>query len=59
MKARRTFAAKSSAVPTSAVPFDAYDSRRKAEFLLNNAVDDADYAQLGLSPRKILHRRPA
>jgi len=52
--------------PAVAVPVESYSDERKAEFLLNNAVDSADYARavkevrkLGLSPRKIRHRRPA
>lgn len=51
--------------PAVAVPVESYTDERKAEFLLNNAVDPDDYAQavkevrkLGLSPRKIQHRRP-
>jgi AbrB family looped-hinge helix DNA binding protein len=52
--------------PAVAVAIEAYSNERKAEFLLNNAVDDDDdYKQavkevrkLGLSPRKIPHRRP-
>lgn len=52
--------------PAVAVPVESYTDERKAEFLLNNAVDVADYARavkevrkLGLSPHKIAHRRPA
>lgn len=52
--------------PAVAVPIESYTDERKAEFLLNNAVDAADYARavkevrkMGLSPRKIQHRRPA
>ena len=52
--------------PEIAVPVECYTDERKAEFLLNNAVDAADYARaakevqkLGLSSRKISHRRPA
>lgn len=43
-----------------------YTPERKAEFLLSNAVDAADYAAaagavraLGLDPNRIPHRRPA
>jgi hypothetical protein len=43
-----------------------YSNERKAEFLLNNAVDDADYSEarkevrkLGLDPDSIPHLRPA
>ncbi|HZW93132.1 MAG TPA: hypothetical protein VFF64_09285 [Candidatus Eremiobacteraceae bacterium] len=42
-----------------------YTPERKAEFLLNNAVDDADYRKareevrkLGLDPDSIPHLRP-
>ena len=52
--------------PAVAVPVETYNDERKAEFLLNNAVDAGDYAQavkevrkLGLSPKKIRHRRPS
>lgn len=52
--------------PAVAVPVESYTDARKAEFLLNNAVDAEDYEQaakevrkLGLSPRKIAHRRSA
>jgi antitoxin component of MazEF toxin-antitoxin module len=44
---------------------EAYTNERKAEFLLNNAVDDADYqaaraevVKLGLDPDQIEHVRP-
>jgi hypothetical protein len=43
-----------------------YSNERKAEFLLNNAVDDADYRnarnevrKLGLNPDSIPHLRPS
>jgi hypothetical protein len=43
-----------------------YTPERKAAFLLNNAVDDADYREarkevqnLGLDPGSIPHLRPA
>ena len=43
-----------------------YSPERKAEFLLSNAVDAADYAaacdevhKLGLDPNQIPHHRPA
>ncbi len=52
--------------PAVAVPIETYTDERKAEFLLNNAVNAADYKQavkevrkLGLSPKKIPHRRSA
>lgn len=52
--------------PAVVVPVESYTDERKAEFLLNNAIDAADYARavkevrkMGLSPQKIQHRRPA
>jgi AbrB family looped-hinge helix DNA binding protein len=52
--------------PAVAVPVETYSDERKAEFLLNNAVDAEEYAQavkevrkLGLSPKKIRHQRPS
>jgi AbrB family looped-hinge helix DNA binding protein len=51
--------------PAVAVPVEVYSPRRKAEFLLNNAVDATDYKRavrevrkLGLDPADIPHRRP-
>ena len=51
--------------PAKVVPVEVYTPRRRAEFLLNNAVDDADYRRaraevkrLGLNPDQIKHRRP-
>ena len=51
--------------PAVAVPVEMYSARRKAEFLLNNAVDAADYRRavravrnLGLDPADISNRRP-
>ena len=51
--------------PAILVPVERYTPERKAEFLLSNAIDDADYRKarktvrkLGLDPDKILHRRP-
>jgi acyl-CoA synthetase (AMP-forming)/AMP-acid ligase II len=48
------------------VPVERYSPERKAEFLLNNAVDGADYRkarkevrELGLDPDSIPHMRPA
>jgi bifunctional DNA-binding transcriptional regulator/antitoxin component of YhaV-PrlF toxin-antitoxin module len=45
---------------------EVYTPERKAEFLLSNAVSDADYAmareevrKLGLDPDEIPHHRPA
>ncbi|MGH7572382.1 MAG: AbrB/MazE/SpoVT family DNA-binding domain-containing protein [Gemmatimonadota bacterium] len=51
--------------PAVAVAVEKYTPERKAEFLLNNAIDDDDYArafeavrEMGLDPRKIPHRKP-
>jgi AbrB family looped-hinge helix DNA binding protein len=51
--------------PAMVVPVERYTPQRKAEFLLSNAVDAADYRQarkevrkLGLDPDSIPHRRP-
>jgi len=51
--------------PAMAVPIETYSPERKAEFLLSNAVDAADYREarrevqrLGLNPDEIPHRRP-
>jgi len=51
--------------PAVAMPVEVYSARRKAEFLLNNAVDTADYKRalravrkLGLNPEDIPHRKP-
>jgi hypothetical protein len=48
------------------VSVERYSPERKAEFLLNNAVDEADYRdaqkevqKLGLDPDSIPHLRPA
>jgi len=52
--------------PRTFVTVGTYSNERKAEFLLNNAVDDADYIEarkevrkLGLDPDSIPHQRPA
>jgi AbrB family looped-hinge helix DNA binding protein len=52
--------------PAIVVPVERYTPERKAEFLLTNAVDEADYRKarrevrkLGLDPDSIPHRRPA
>jgi hypothetical protein len=52
--------------PAIVVPVERYTAERKAEFLLSNAVDEADYRKarrevrkLGLDPDSIAHRRPA
>lgn len=51
--------------PAVAFPVERYDSERQAAFLLENAVDAADYRrarravrQLGLDPDAIPHQRP-
>ena len=51
--------------PAVAVPIEIYDTRRKAELLLNNAVDRQDYERLleevkkmGFDPRSIPHDPP-
>lgn len=48
-----------------AMPIEIYSPERKAEFLLSNAVDKADYAhaveevkRMGLDPQKIPHYKP-
>ena len=52
--------------PAKIVPVEIYSPQRRAEFLLNNAVDAADYRRaraevkrLGLVPEHIKHRRPS
>ena len=52
--------------PAIVVPVERYTAERKAEFLLSNAVDKADYRKarreirkLGPDPDSIAHRRPA
>ncbi len=52
--------------PAMVVPVERYTRERKAEFLLSNAIDEADYRKarkeirkLGLDPDSIPHRRPA
>lgn len=51
--------------PAAALPIEIYSDRRKAEFLLGNAVDEEDYrraveevCKLGLDPADVPHRRP-
>jgi AbrB family looped-hinge helix DNA binding protein len=51
--------------PAVTVPVAVYTPERKAEFLLSNAVDAADYEEavaevrkLGLDPEDIPHHRP-
>jgi len=52
--------------PAMTIPVEVYSPERKAEFLLSNAVDAADYEEavaevreLGLDPEDIPHHRPA
>ena len=52
--------------PAVAIPVESYIPERKAEFLLSNAVDAADYARavaevrrMGLAPDAIRHQKPA
>lgn len=51
--------------PAVAVPIERYSLRRKAEFILSNAIDRNDYEKaceevrkLGLDPTTIKHHRP-
>ena len=51
--------------PAVVVPIERYTAERKAEFLLSNATNAADYRKarsavrkLGLDPDKVYHRRP-
>jgi len=51
--------------PAVAMPLESYGPERRAEFLLNNAVDAEDYARaveevraMGLAPEAIPHQRP-
>ena len=51
--------------PAVAMPVETYTPERRAEFLLSNAVDAADYAQaradvrtMGLDPDDIPHAKP-
>jgi AbrB family looped-hinge helix DNA binding protein len=51
--------------PAVVIPVERYSPERKAEFLLSNAVDEADYRKaraavrkLGLNPDSVSHRRP-
>jgi bifunctional DNA-binding transcriptional regulator/antitoxin component of YhaV-PrlF toxin-antitoxin module len=48
-----------------AIPLEMYSTERRAEFLLNNAVDAESYAEalaevrnMGLDPDKIPHQKP-
>ena len=51
--------------PAVAIAIEAYTPERKAAFLLENAVDESDYARareevrrLGLDPDRVPHERP-
>lgn len=51
--------------PAVALPIEIYTLERKAEFLLNNAIDKAEYQeayreveQMGINPNSIPHNRP-
>ncbi len=51
--------------PVVTLPVEIYSSERKAEFLLNNAVSEADYEwavkavrEMGIDPESIPHDRP-
>ena len=51
--------------PAAAYPVELYPPARVAEFLLNNAVDAADYREavkevrgLGIDPATVPHRKP-
>jgi bifunctional DNA-binding transcriptional regulator/antitoxin component of YhaV-PrlF toxin-antitoxin module len=51
--------------PAAVVAVEVYTPERKAEFLLTNATDTADYRsaqkevrRMGLDPAKIRHRKP-
>lgn len=52
--------------PAAVLPLETYSPRRKAEFLLSNAVDADDYAEavrcvreMGLDPEEVPHEKPA
>ena len=51
--------------PAIVLPVEVYTPERKAEFLLNNAVDTEDYRRardevkrMGLDPDRVKHHRP-
>ena len=51
--------------PAVALPIETYSAKRKAEFLLSNATDQADYKKarkevetMGLNPDNIPHHKP-
>jgi len=52
-------------IPAVVVPVEIYSLKRKAEFILSNAIDSNDYEKaceevqnLGLDPMKIKHHKP-
>lgn len=52
--------------PAVVIPVERYSPERKAEFLLSNAIDDADYRKarasvrkMGIDPDSIAHARPS
>ena len=52
--------------PAVALPVEIYTPERKAEFLLSNAVNSADYKaallevrEMGLDPKRIPHSKPS
>src|SRR5690349_12452689 len=51
--------------PAVAVPIETYSLRRKAEFILSNAIDLKDYEEaceevrkLGINPHTVKHHKP-
>ena len=51
--------------PAAVLPMETYTPERRAEFLLSNATDAADYAAavkavkaMGVQPARIKHRKP-
>ena len=51
--------------PAAVLPLESYSPERKAEFLLSNAINAADYAgaikavrAMGVDPATIKHRKP-
>jgi AbrB family looped-hinge helix DNA binding protein len=52
--------------PAVVIPVERYSPERRAEFLLSNAIDGADYRKaraavrkMGLNPDSISHRKPS
>ena len=51
--------------PAVALPLEVYTPKRRAEFLLSNAVDEEDYRrvveavrEMGLDPETVAHHKP-